>query len=133
MGQSWFDWSAMKMQMLMVLLSSVLMMAGARTLYYQQPVLLYPQWSLFRDCGLFGCIDDTANSVSGSIISGVNGTFIGIGDGLAGLTNGTFAIGAGLIQGTGSAIGGLASQGGTAIGGGPARALCFNGIYYVYC
>lgn len=57
---------------------------------------------------------------------------------------GTFAIGAGLIQGTGSAIGGLASQGGTAIGGtaaavgqaiggGPARALCFNGIYYVYC
>merc|ERR1712048_286246 len=141
------------MQLLSMILSSLLVLAGGRSLYYQQyPVQWYPGYPLvlplqtvaqLRDCGLFGCIDDTATSVSGSIISGINGTFVGLGEGIKGIANGTNAIGSGIIQGTGSIIGGLASQGGNAIGGtaavvqaiggAPARRLCFNGIYYLPC
>merc|ERR1712019_85903 len=142
------------MQLLSMILSSLLVLAGGRSLYYQQyPVQWYPGYPLvlplqtvaqLRDCGLFGCIDDTATSVSGSIISGINGTFVGLGEGIKGIANGTSAIGSGIIQGTGSIIGGLASQGGNAIGGtaaavgqaiggAPARRLCFNGIYYLPC
>ena len=58
-----------------MILSSLLVLAGGRSLYYQQyPVQWYPGYPRYplaplqtvaqlRDCGLFGCIDDTATSV----------------------------------------------------------------------
>ena len=44
-------------------------MAGAKSLYYYQyPLQWYPAYPRYplpqmRDCGLFGCIDDTASSI----------------------------------------------------------------------
>ena len=40
------------------------------------------------DCVLYGCLDQTIANVGSSIVSGVNGTFVGIGAGISGIANG---------------------------------------------
>merc|ERR1719225_974996 len=81
-----------------------------------------PSYPLVRapapDFVLYGCLDQTIANVGSSIVSGVNGTFVGIGAGISGIANGTSAIIGGGATGVGSAVGGAASTGGNAIGDG---------------
>merc|ERR1719391_1351812 len=97
----------------------------------QQPVVVQRD-----DCGWLGCVDQTIGS---SVISGVNGTFLGIGSAATGIANGTSALVTGGAVGAGAAAGGIAASGGNAIGnglqtigetiGGNRARLCYTNHY----
>ena len=53
----------------------------------QQPVPVLVQKD---NCGWLGCVDQTIASIGSSVISGVNGTLLGIGDAAKGIANGNY-------------------------------------------
>ena len=57
---------------------------GLPPLYQPGPVLVRTP----QQCILFGCVDQTLVDVVGSVVSGVNGTIVGAGDGITGIVNG---------------------------------------------
>merc|ERR1712131_222178 len=88
----------------------------------QQPVPVLVQ----RDnCGWLGCVDQTIASIGSSVISGVNGTLLGIGDAAKGIANGTSALVTGGAASGGNAIGNGLQTIGETIGGSRAR-LCYT-------
>ena len=68
-----------KIKQLKLLLSYFLLKIICQSIHYSQ---------VRAECGLFGCVDQTLGNIGASIISGVNGTLVGVGTGISGIANG---------------------------------------------